>query len=223
MTVVLDSVNLGKPIPNPHKTTGTTGIDKRPQDGAVEVRDPGPKHGGLGSGVVGDFLGDQKHHGGPSQALYAFEREDLDRWTERLKRNLPNGFFGENLTTRGHDVNGARLGEIWRIGDTVEVQVTTPRIPCNTFRGWIAEKGWLRTFTSDARPGAYLRILTPGFIAACDPVTVIHRPEHDVTISLAYVAMTTERSLLPRLLEAGEDLDDDLREQVAQGGLIELG
>lgn len=223
MTVVLDSVNLGKPIPNPHKTTGTTGIDKRPQDGAVEVRDPGPKHGGLGSGLVGDYLGDQKHHGGQSQALYAFEREDLDRWMERLKRNLPNGFFGENLTTRGLDVNGARLGEIWRIGDTVEVQVTTPRIPCNTFRGWVAEKGWLRTFTSDARPGAYLRILTPGFIAAGDPVTVIHRPEHDVTISLAYVAMTNERSLLPRLLEAGEDLDDDLREQVAQGGLIELG
>ncbi|MCY7411616.1 MAG: MOSC domain-containing protein, partial [Salinibacterium sp.] len=98
MTAVLDSVNLGQPIPNPHKTTGTTGIDKRPQDGAVEVRDPGPKHGGLGSGVVGDFLGDQKHHGGQSQALYAFEREDLDRWMERLERNLPNGFFGENLT-----------------------------------------------------------------------------------------------------------------------------
>jgi len=223
MTAVLDSVNLGKPIPNPHKTTGTTGIDKRPQDGAVEVRDPGPKHGGLGSGVVGDFLGDQKHHGGQSQALYAFEREDLDRWMERLERDLPNGFFGENLTTRALDVNGARLGEIWRIGNTVEVQVTTPRIPCNTFRGWIAEKGWLRTFTLDARPGAYLRILTPGFIAAGDPVTVIHRPEHDVTISLAYLAMTTERSLLPRLLEVGEDLDDDLREQVAQGGLIELG
>jgi len=223
MTAVLDSVNLGQPIPNPNKTTGTTGIDKRPQDGALEVRDPGPKHGGLGSGLVGDYLGDQKHHGGHSQALYAFEREDLDRWMERLERDLPNGFFGENLTTRGLDVNGARLGEIWRIGNTVEVQVTTPRIPCTTFRGWIAEKGWLRTFTLDARPGAYLRILKPGFIAAGDPVTVIHRPEHDVTISLAYLAMTAERALLPRLLEAGEDLDDDLREQVAQGGLIELG
>jgi len=223
MTAVLDSVNLGKPIPNPHKTTGTTGIDKRPQDGAVEVRDPGPKHGGLGSGLVGDFLGDQKHHGGPSQALYAFEREDLDRWMERPNRNLPNGFFGENLTTRGLDVNGARLGEIWRIGDTVEVQVTTPRIPCNTFRGWVSETGWLRTFTLDARPGAYLRILTPGFIAASDPVTIVHRPGHDVTISVAFRATTTDRALLPRLLEAGEDLDDDLRELVAQGGLIELG
>mgnify|MGYP000013966232 CR=1 FL=1 len=223
MAAVLDSVNVGRSTPNPHKTTGTTGIDKRPQDGAVEVRDPGQKHGGLGSGLVGDFLGDQKHHGGQSQALYAFEREDLDRWMERLGRDLPNGFFGENLTTRGLDVNGARLGEIWRIGDTVEVQVTSPRIPCNTFRGWVGEKGWLRTFTLDARPGAYLRILTPGFIAAGDPATVIHRPEHDVTISLAYLAMTTERSLLPRLLEAGEDLDGELREQVAQGGLIELG
>lgn len=223
MTARLDSVNIGRPAPNPHKSTGTTGIDKRPQDGPVEVRDPGPKHGGLGSGIVGDFLGDQKHHGGSAQALYAFEREDLDRWMERLERDLPNGFFGENLTTTGLDVNGARLGEIWRLGDTVEAQVTSPRIPCNTFRGWVDEPGWLRTFTLDARPGAYLRILTPGVIAAGDAVTVIHRPDHDITISLVYRATTTERTLLPRLLEAGDDLDPELREQVASGTLIELG
>ncbi len=222
MGAILDSVNVGVPMPNPHKSTGTTGIDKRPQSEPIEVRDPGPKHGGLGSGVVGDFIGDGHHHGGSDQALYAVQREDLDRWMERLERDIPNGFFGENLTTRRLDVNGARLGERWRIGDTVEVQVTTPRIPCNTFRGWVGEKGWLRTFTLDARPGAYLRILTPGFIAAGDPVTIIHRPDHDVTISLAYRAITTERELLPRLLEAGDDLDPEMRQQAQQGTLIEL-
>ena len=33
-----------------------TAIDKTPVT-AFEVRDPGPKHGGLGSGVVGDESG----------------------------------------------------------------------------------------------------------------------------------------------------------------------
>jgi MOSC domain-containing protein YiiM len=211
---ILESVNLGAERPKRHKPTGTTGIDKRAVDGPVEVRAPGPTKGV--SGAVGDFIGSAKHHGGDDQALYAVQREDLDRWMTRLDRDLPNGFFGENLTTRGLDVNDARLGEIWRIGDTVEVQVTSPRIPCNTFRGWVGEKGWLRTFTLDARPGAYLRILTPGVIAAGDPVTIIHRPDHDVTISLAYRAITTERELLPRLLEAGDDLHWELRE-AAQG------
>jgi MOSC domain-containing protein YiiM len=125
----VESVNVAVSRPNPHKTADATGIDKRPVDDAVEVRDPGPKHGGLGSGVVGDYIGDTQNHGGSDQALYAFAREDLDRWEQRLGRTLTNGFFGENLTTSGLDVTGARLGEQWRIGDAVVLQVTSPRIP----------------------------------------------------------------------------------------------
>lgn len=212
----IDSVNIGAPRPNPDKSVANTGIDKHPVDGPVEVRDPGPKHGGLGSGVVGDFIGDVANHGGSEQALYAVQREDLDRWQERLGRVVPNGFFGENLTTSGIDVNAALVGERWQLGDTVVVQVTDPRIPCSTFRGWVGEKGWLKTFTQDARPGTYLSILTPGTLRAGDPITVLHRPKHDVTISLVYRALMTERELLPRLDAAGDDLSVGLREFRAQ-------
>lgn len=203
---LLDSVNVGRPRPNPDKDVESTGIDKRPTDGPVDVRDPGPRTIGLGSGVVGDFIGDIANHGGTDQALYAFAREDLDDWEHRLGRELPNGFFGENLTTRGLDLAGARLGEQWRLGHTVVVQVTGPRIPCSTFRGWVGEAGWLKTFTAVARPGAYLRILVPGTIRGGDPAEIVHRPEHDVTVSLTYRAMMTERHLAPRLLAAGEDV-----------------
>jgi MOSC domain-containing protein YiiM len=223
MTAVLDSVNVGAPRANPHKEARDTGIDKRPTRDAVEVRSPGPKSGGLGSGLVGDFVGDRSHHGGDQQAVYSFQREDLDAWQRRLGRELPNGFFGENLTTLGIDVNEARLGEIWQLGETVRLRVTGPRIPCTTFRGWVAEKGWLRTFTLDARPGAYLSVESPGFIASGDEVRVIHRPDHDVTVSLVYRAATTEPELLPSLLAAGDDLDDEWRETVESGKPIRLG
>jgi MOSC domain-containing protein YiiM len=209
---MLDSVNLGDPRPNPHKEAGWTGIGKQPADGPVEVRAPGPRTTGLGSGLVGDFIGDGKHHGGDGQAVYALQREDLDVWGRRLRRELPNGFFGENLTTLGLDVNAARLGERWRIGSEVVLQVTTPRIPCATFRGWIGEKGWARMFTAAGRPGAYLSVVTPGTIRAGDPIEVVHQPDHDVTIAVAFRASTTERALLPRLLEAGDDLDPSLRQ-----------
>ena len=126
---VLESVNLGRPRPNPFKKTESTGIGKEPAAGPVEVRDPGPKRSGLGSGLVGDFIGDGKHHGGHDQAVYAFQREDLDRWEERLGRDLPNGFFGENLTTSGLEVNEARVGERWRIGAEVELVVTVAADP----------------------------------------------------------------------------------------------
>ena len=218
----LDTVNLGHPRPNPHKEVGRTGIGKQPTEGSVEVRAPGPKTTGLGSGLVGDFIGDGKHHGGDGQAVYAFQREDLDEWERRLGRELPNGFFGENLTTVGLEINHARLGERWQVGRDVVLQVTTPRIPCSTFRGWIGEKGWARIFTAAGRPGSYLSVVTPGAIRAGDPIEVVHRPDHDVTISLAFRATTTERALLPRLLEAGDDLDPALRRAVTSSSVVTL-
>ena len=62
------AIEGGKGIP--------TGIGKVPV-ASIDVRDPGPKHGGHGSGVVGDFIGDVAHHGGSGQAVYAFAREEL--------------------------------------------------------------------------------------------------------------------------------------------------
>ena len=218
------SVNLANPRKEAFASSarGTTGIDKRPASGPVEVRDPGPKTSGLGSGIVGDHIGDGRHHGGRDQALYAFAREDLDYWQERLHRPVPNGFFGENLTTEGLDVNAALIGERWQLGRQVVVQVTDPRIPCATFRGWVGEKGWLKSFTEVARPGTYLRVITPGTITAGDPIEVVHRPHHDVTVSMVYRALTTERERLPHLLTAGEDLTDDVRELAEARELVQL-
>ncbi|WP_375433568.1 MOSC domain-containing protein [uncultured Friedmanniella sp.] len=212
----LASVNVGHPAPNPHKDTGTTGIGKRPVDGPVQVRAPGPKRGGLGSGLVGDYIGDGKHHGGDIQAVYAFQREDLDQWQARLGRTLPDGYFGENLTTIGLDVNGALVGEVWRIGDTVELKVTSPRIPCATFRGWMGEKGWAKMFTAVGRSGTYLSVLTPGLVTAGDPVTVVYRPDHEVTAALVFRAITTGRELLPQLLAAGDDLEPEIAEMARE-------
>ncbi|HEY2272409.1 MAG TPA: hypothetical protein VGH30_06525, partial [Jatrophihabitantaceae bacterium] len=80
--------------------------------------------------------------------------------------------------------------------------------------GWVGEAGWLKTFTQAARPGAYLRVVVPGTIAGGDRLEVIHRPEHDVSVQLTYRACTTARELQPRLLAAGDDLIDELREMV---------
>lgn len=219
---VLDSVNVGHSQPNPYKSVRGTGIGKQPVLAAVEVRDPGPKSpASLGSGLVGDFIGDRRHHGGNEQAVYAFQREDLDAWQTRLGRELPNGFFGENLTTVGIDVNRARIGERWRVG-SVELQVTSPRIPCATFRGWMGEKGWAKQFTADARPGAYLRVIAAGHLQAGDEVEVLDSPSHGVSVALVFRATTTEATLLPQLLAAKEFLDPETVALVQRGETIPL-
>ena len=46
--------------------------------------------GGLGSGLVGDSIGNPKLHGGDDQAVYAYAREDLDGWETRLDLPLTN-------------------------------------------------------------------------------------------------------------------------------------
>lgn len=205
------SVNLARVRPNPDKReVKVTGIEKIPTSDSVLVRAPGTKGEGLGSGLVGDVVGDRRNHGGDTQAVYAYAREDLDHWESVLGRTLPGGVFGENLTTMGVDVNGAVIGERWRIGD-IELQVTVPRIPCGTFRAWIAERGWLRTFTLAALPGTYLSVVSPGQVSAGDPVTVVHRPAHGVTVAHVFRAVTREPDLLPSIL-AADELPEEIKE-----------
>ncbi|HVB07099.1 MAG TPA: MOSC domain-containing protein [Acidimicrobiales bacterium] len=190
--------------------SGMTGIDKLPTDGPLAVSAPDPARAG-GSGLAGDIVFDTVHHGGPDQALYAYAREDLDWWEVEIGAPLRAGTFGENLTTSGLDLTGALIGECWRIGDDVRVQVTKPRIPCANFAVWMAEKGWLKTFTRRARPGAYLRILAPGAVRAGSEVVVESRPDHGVTIGRVFRALTLEKELLPGLLEAESYLTAAIR------------
>ncbi|MBU9765172.1 MOSC domain-containing protein [Mycobacterium sp. TNTM28] len=206
------TVNVAHPRPNTAEGRAVTGIDKRPVTGAVAVRAPGPMHGGLGSGLVGDIIGDQQFHGGDDQAVYAYAREDLDAWQVRLDREIANGEFGENLTTAGIDVTNALIGERWRVGKAgLELEVSRPRIPCRTFANWLQLNGWVKTFTRTAIPGAYFRLVTPGSVAGGDDVTVTHRPDHDVTIGVVFRALTLEPGLLPQILRA-DALAEPIRE-----------
>jgi MOSC domain-containing protein YiiM len=196
------SLNVGAPEPNAAKGTLPTGIHKVPVAEA-DVRAPGPKHGGLGSGLDGDFIGDRRHHGGDYQAVYAFAREQLDRWGTELGRWLPNGAFGENLTTRGVAVDDALVGERWAVGDEVVLEVCGPRIPCSTFQARMGERGWVRRFTEVGLTGAYLSVVTPGRVRQGDAVEVLDRPGHGITVPMAFRAFTGDLDLAQRVLAAG--------------------
>ncbi|MEU7122360.1 MOSC domain-containing protein [Streptomyces zaomyceticus] len=210
MTLLSVNVGRARAVDYTEAASGLTAIDKRPVDGPVRIEAPGVPGVGT-SGLAGDTVCDLRFHGGNDRAAYAFAREDLDRWERELGRELANGSFGENLTTRGLDVNGALIGERWRVGEEVVLEVTGGRIPCRTFAGFLEEKGWVKRFTrSEAGPGALLRVIVPGEIRAGDPITVVHRPDHDITVALLHRAATVERALLPSTLVAAEWMESGL-------------
>ncbi len=208
------SVNLARVRANPDAPSRRTGIDKAAASEAVMVRSPGPMRGGRGSGLVGDTIGNQKLHGGDDQAVYAYAREDLDKWEARLASPLTDGMFGENLTTSGVDVTHARIGERWRVGtDGLVLEVSAPRTPCRTFSAFLGLDGWMKTFTEAAKPGAYLRVVSPGTVRAGDAISIEDRPDHDVTIGLVFRARMSDPDLLPQLLTA-DALSSELKAYV---------
>lgn len=194
------SVNAG-PRQRLAGVRGPTAIAKSPVD-RIEVREPGPKHGGLGSGVICDEIGHPKHHGGSTQAVYAFAREELDWWAAHLGRDLPDAMFGENLTTIGYDVDASLIGEQWRVGTAV-LAVAGPRIPCHTFAVRMGEKGWIKRFAARERVGAYLRVVEPGVIAAGDLIEVVDRPRHGFTVPDVFRAAMGDREVALAVLDAG--------------------
>jgi MOSC domain-containing protein YiiM len=206
----IESVNVGVSKPYAAKT-GRSGIDKYGVAGPVRVEAPEPTRAGL----AGDTIVDVRGHGGPDQAVYAFAREEIDDWAERLDRPIRNGFFGENLTTVGVEVDDAVIGETWQVGDELLLQVTLPRLPCVTFADQMQRPGWVAEFTRHARVGAYLRVLRPGEVRAGDRVTVVDRPDSPLTVAVSFRAVTLEPELLPLVASAPVELPAKLARRVA--------
>lgn len=204
------ALNIGASKPRSWAKLGRSAIEKRPVEDAVLL---------TRTGLEGDEVGDTERHGGPDQAVYAFARADLDAWAATLRRPIPDGLFGENLTIDGYDVNEALIGEHWQIGDAL-LEVSSVRIPCQEFRNWMDlngydATGWVKRFTEVGRPGPYLRVLGEGRIRAGDHLRVTARPAHQVTASVLFRALTTDHALLP-LLDSVDRLPERVRSRVAK-------
>ncbi|WP_024817652.1 MOSC domain-containing protein [Arthrobacter sp. 31Y] len=187
-------------LPDPAGSVGVTGMDKRPVEGPVKVHK---------LGLHGDVQANRVDHGGEDQALYAYSHADADYWSEELQRETPAGIFGENLRVTGIETTGAVIGERWKIGLDVELEVTSPRVPCATFQRVIGEPQWVKRFTQAGRVGTYLRVIKTGTISAGDHIHRTFVPKHGITVGQWFSEPTAE--LVQILLDA--DADGEIRLQ----------
>jgi MOSC domain-containing protein YiiM len=209
---VVVSVNVGSPRQvELDGRTITTAIWKDPVEGRVAVH---------GVNLDGDDQADRSVHGGPDKAVYAYALEDTEWWESELGRELGPGAFGENLTLRGIDVSAAVVGERWRVGQTLVLEVVQPRLPCFKLGLRFGDPRFPRRFGREDRPGAYLKIVREGDVGAGDAVELFDRPDHGVTVALMSRAVLHDHSLYPRLLDAPQLLPA-WREWIEQRAVVE--
>lgn len=194
-TAKVESVNLGTVREFDYQgRVETTGIFKEPTGEPVEVS---------ATRFGRDEQANLDHHGGPDRVAYLYAAEDLAWWEQQLGRPVPPGSMGENLTTSGLEVTEAVIGEQWRIGG-VTFEVAGLRTPCYKLSTAMGMPAFATRFTQARRPGAYLRVVSPGALVAGDLVEVVGVPDHGVTLGLLADAYHRDERLAARLLDAPE-------------------
>ncbi len=169
----IESIQVGMPRERHNNgKTWRTGIFKSPVAGPVQASE---------TGLVGDGVGDTKHHGGPDKAICCHSLAHYDHWNAYFQWDLTPGAFGENFTLRGLTESDVAVGDIWQVG-AIQVQVTQPRIPCWQQSDKLGQPGFEKLVMQTGKSGFYLRVLQPGAVAPGDSITLLERPHPEASL-----------------------------------------
>ncbi len=134
-------------------------------------------------GIEGDHQAHPEFHGGPKQALLLIASEAIDQLKEE---GFPvfYGALGENITTRGLDHREFRVGQQFRIGSQVWIELTKIRQPCHQLN--VYGEGKIQRALYDkqvkagdpssphwAMGGVYASVMNPGMIFPGDTITLV--------------------------------------------------
>lgn len=157
---------------------------KRPVSGAVHVN---RLH------VEGDEQASKKYHGGEHRPVLMYAASHYDLWKAELSADLPFGSFAENFTVEGLDENSVCLGDIFRVGDTLTVQVSQPRQPCNQIYMALGIEGLVKRIKATHRSGWYLRVLQEGDAEAGMAIQHLENPYPQWTIARVHTVMSNRK------------------------------
>jgi MOSC domain-containing protein YiiM/ribosomal protein S18 acetylase RimI-like enzyme len=125
-------------------------------------------------GLEGDAHRENTVHGGPHRAVCLFGLEVIERLQSEGHPIEPGG-AGENLTTSGIEWSLLPIGTRARIGEQLEIEVSSSTTPCatqvNNFSDGNFNRIRIELHPSDSR--MYARVVTEGEVKPGDPITLL--------------------------------------------------
>jgi MOSC domain-containing protein YiiM len=132
-------------------------------------------------GIEGDGHAHPEIHGGPDRAVLLITAEGVEELAA-LGFPLSYGSLGENLTTQGIGRRDWRVGQHWRIGADVVIEITKRRAPCQQLNVYgpglqAAIYDELTHAGDPASPkwglsGVYASVVTPGMVRPGDAIVL---------------------------------------------------
>ncbi|WPG97241.1 protein yiim [Acrodontium crateriforme] len=152
-------------------TLGTepSGIFKKELHGRVFV---GP------TGLEGDEHA-YHQHGGIDRAIHQYPSQHYADWRSEVPPKpelFQFGGFGENLVGTNLNEENVCMGDLYRIGEEVIVQVSEPRSPCSKLNIRFEWPRALKRIQRTGRVGWNFRVLKTGYIQAGDAMVLLERP-----------------------------------------------
>jgi MOSC domain-containing protein YiiM len=189
----------------------TSGIYKTAASGPVWV--------GVG-GMRGDGQADLKNHGGPDNVVLAYDTGHYAEWRAILNRpDLEWGSFGENFAVEGFSDDSVCIGDVWRVGDEVELQVSQPRQPCWKLARRIGDPRVVKHTMERGWGGWYLRVLKEGQVQAGMSIERIARPHAEWPVRAAVWLMYERKKDRARaaVLAGLPELSARWKEEILEG------
>ena len=135
-------------------------------------------------GIEGDGHNNPQIHGGPRQALLIVTIEGINELRAEGFDLYP-GALGENLTVEGIDRRQFRIGQRFRIGETI-VEITKLRSPCTNLNVYNSNGSSIQKAVYDSQVkagdpgsprwalgGVYCSVSRGGTIRPEDPITLL--------------------------------------------------
>ena len=171
----LVSINVGKI--QTYDNDWTTAFFKYPVEGKIWVSE---------LCVEGDEQHHKKYHGGTFRPILAYCAEHYPKWRTELSVDFPFGGFAENFTISGLDEDSVCLGDVYQVGDTLKIQVSQPRLPCDQISMRWNMPELTKLVKNSGRTGWYMSVVEEGCVEAGMTLTLLERPYPEWKITTAH-------------------------------------